>query len=128
MTPVLDASAVLALFYREPGHELVSEALAGSVMSSVSLSEVIQKLAQRGQPDAVAATDGIRSLGIRIEPFTSQDAARAGLLWQQTRHIGLSLGGRACLAVTERTPDGEAVTADQAWDKLDLGIAIRLIR
>jgi PIN domain nuclease of toxin-antitoxin system len=41
--------------------------------------------------------------------------------------FGLSLGDRACLALARmrRLP---AVTADRAWARLDLGIAIELVR
>jgi PIN domain nuclease of toxin-antitoxin system len=99
VTAVLDASAVLALLYREPGHERIAEQLTGAVVSTVNWTEIIQKLAQRGHPAPVAAADAVRSLGVHVLPFTADDAARAALLWPSTRSIGLSLGNRACLAV-----------------------------
>ena len=57
MSSVLDASAVLALLYREPGHERVAEQIAGAVVSTVNWAEIVQKLAQRGHPAPVAAAD-----------------------------------------------------------------------
>jgi len=128
VTAVLDASAVLALIYREPGHDQVGELLPGAVVSAVNWAEVVAKLAQRAHPEPAAAADGVRSLGVRVEAFTVADAVRAGLLWPKTRSAGLSLGDRACLAVARRVAGGEAVTADQAWAELDLEIAVRLIR
>jgi ribonuclease VapC len=128
VTPVLDASALLALLYREPGHEQVADSLDGAVVSAVNWAEVLQKLAQRGHPAPTSAADGITSLGVQVVPFGRADAACAGLLWSVTRRAGLSLGDRACLAVAQRVPDGVAVTADRAWADLDLGVTVRLIR
>lgn len=128
MTAVLDASAVLALLYRETGHEQVAEQLSGAVVSTVNWSEVVQKLAQRGHPAPVAAANAVRSLGVRVLPFTADDAVQAALLWPTTCGAGLSLGDRACLAVTAGTPDGVAVTADKAWSGLDLDVPVQPIR
>lgn len=64
MTAVLDASAVLALIYREPGHEQVAKVLTGAVVATVNWAEVIAKLAQRGHPNPAAAAEAVRALGI----------------------------------------------------------------
>jgi ribonuclease VapC len=128
MTTVLDASAVLALLYREPGHEQVAEMLAGAVMSTVNWAEVVQKLVQRGHPAPMVAAEGARSLGVQVVPFVPADAVRTGLLWSATRRAGLSLGDRACLALAQRLPEGVAVTADHAWADLDFGVTVQLIR
>ncbi|WP_051758091.1 hypothetical protein [Prauserella rugosa] len=48
-------------------------------------------------------------------------------LWPHTRHQGLSLGDRACLALAQRL-DRPALTADQAWKNLDLAVDVQLIR
>lgn len=128
MSVVLDASAVLALLYREPGHEQVTDMLDAAVVSTVNWAEVIQKLVQRGHPVPMAAAEGVRSLGVQVAPFTSADAVHAGLLWAETRHAGLSLGDRACLAIAQRIPDAVVVTADRAWANLGLAVTVRLLR
>jgi PIN domain nuclease of toxin-antitoxin system len=128
MTVVLDASAVLALIYREPGHEQVAELLNGAVVSTVNWAEIVQKLAQRDHPHPAVVAEGVRSLGVRVLPFTPADAVRAGLLWRITRDKGLSLGDRAYLAVAASVPHGIAVTADRAWADLDLDTDVRVIR
>ncbi|GDY33037.1 type II toxin-antitoxin system VapC family toxin [Gandjariella thermophila] len=128
MTSVLDASAVLALLYRERGHEHVAEQLSGAVISAVNWSEIVQKLVQRGHPAPDAAVDAVRALGVEVVPFTASDARRAALLWSETRTAGLSLGDRACLALAAAIPGGVAVTADKAWDTLDLDVPVQLIR
>jgi PIN domain nuclease of toxin-antitoxin system len=128
VTVVLDASAVLALIYRESGHDQVASILGDAVVCTVNWAEVVAKLAQRGHPDPAAAVAGLRSLGVHVRPFAAADAVRAGLLWQQTRAAKLSLGDRACLAVAAGLPDGVAVTSDRTWAGLDPGCTIRLIR
>ncbi len=77
MTAVLDASAVLTLLYREPGHQLVAELVDGSVISSVNWSEVTQKLAQRGVPDPGGVAAGLLALGSEIVSFQRADAETA---------------------------------------------------
>lgn len=128
MTAVLDASAVLALIYREPGHDYVANILSSAVVSTVNWAEVVAKLAQRGHPNPAAAAEGVRSLGVQVLPFIPADALRAGLLWPKTRGAGLSLGDRACLAVAAGIPEGVAVTSDRAWAELDVGVEVQLIR
>lgn len=128
MTAVLDASAVLALLYRETGHEKVAAQLSGAIISTVNWSEIVQKLGQRGHPSPATAANGIRSLGVQVLPFTTDHAVVAAQLWPVTRHAGLSLGDRACLAVAASIPGGVAVTADQAWTTLGLTVSVQLIR
>jgi PIN domain nuclease of toxin-antitoxin system len=117
---VLDASAVLALIYREPGHEQVADALPGAVCSTVNWAEVVGKLAQREHPNPASAADAVRTLGVKVLPFTTTHAVAAGLLWPTTRAAGLSLGDRACLALAQATPESVAYTCDGAWATLDL--------
>lgn len=128
MTAVLDASAVLALIYREPGHDQVAEALPDAVCCTVNYSEVVQKLAQRGHPAPIDAAGVIVSFGAELVPFTVDDAVTAAQLWTGTRAAGLSLGDRACLAVATRVPNGRALTADHPWTTIDTDIPIDLIR
>ncbi len=64
---------------------------------------------------------------IKVEPFTTADAAETARLRPLTRAVGLSLGDRACVAAAHRlnTP---VLTADAAWSALTLGIEIVMIR
>jgi ribonuclease VapC len=120
---VLDASAVLALLFREQGADAVEEVLADSTISAVNWSEVVQKLAARGVP----APEALFVLGLRVEPFTLADARATAELWARGRALGLSLADRACLALAVRL-DGQAWTADRAWASGDLGLRVRVIR
>lgn len=130
MTYVLDASAVLALLKSEPGHERVAALMAGAdcIVCAVNWAETASKLADSGQPvAAVKAT--LAALSPAVIPFDATHAAECGLLRPVTRHIGLSLGDRACLALARLT-NGTAITADRPWLQLaePLGIAIQCIR
>ena len=130
MNFVLDASAVLALLKKEPGHERVMALLAREecVVSAVNWAETAGKLADSGQHESdVRAT--LNALGAEIIPFNETDAIECGLLRPVTRHLGLSLGDRACLALARLT-NATAVTADRLWLQLaqPLGVAIECIR
>ena len=45
---VLDASALLAFLFREPGHDMVAEAMASACISTVNLSEALGRFARDG--------------------------------------------------------------------------------
>jgi PIN domain nuclease of toxin-antitoxin system len=125
-TAVLDASALLALLFAEPGAERVADVIADSaVVSSVNLSEVATLLIRHGQePHVILAR--VREQ-VSVEPFSTEDALTAAALSRLTAPKGLSLGDRACLALAERL-GARAVTAERAWAQLDLDIEIELIR
>lgn len=127
MTAVLDASAVLTLLYREPGHDTVAGLVEGSVISAVNWSEVVQKLAQRGVPDPGVISTSLLALGTTVLSFHRSDAEAAARLWPAGRAKGLSLGDRACLAVAQGLP-GVAVTADTAWAHIDVDVEVLVVR
>ncbi len=123
---VLDASALLALVQGEPGGAEVEARLRGSRISAVNLSEVLAKGLERG----VGLDDGLErleALRLRVEPFDAALAAAAAALRPATRHAGLSLGDRACLALAGRL-GLPALTAEGAWRGLDVGVRIDFIR
>jgi PIN domain nuclease of toxin-antitoxin system len=69
----------------------------------------------------------VDSLGCETVPVGFDLAFRAGTLEPETRPLGLSLGDRSCLALAERE-GAPAVTADRAWSRLALPIAVTVIR
>lgn len=123
---VLDASALLAFLFGEPGHERVASHLTQSCISAVNLSEVIGRFTRDGH-DARAVLQQIDRSSIETAPFLAEDAALAAALIPATIHLGLSLGDRACLALAA-SRKAPAWTSDRAWASLDLGIAIEVIR
>lgn len=123
---VLDASAILAMVRAEVGWNRVVEALPGASLSSVNAAEVYAKLAEWQVSRAEHQKYHAVLQGL-IVPFDMELALRAGALRPATRHLGLSLGNRACLALAQRLAR-PVLTADQAWAQLQVGIAIEVIR
>lgn len=126
---VLDASALLAYLWQEPGHETVAQRIERStvMMSSVNLSEVLSRAANEGMsPSAMAAMQA--ALPFEIIPFDRAQAQTAASLRPPTKALGLSLGDRACLALAiER--QAVALTADRVWQELEMeGLAVELLR
>ena len=117
---VLDASALLAYLWQEPGHETVAQRIEQStvMMSSVNLSEVLSRAADKGMsPPAMAALQA--ALPFEIIPFDRAQAQTAASLRPPTKALGLSLGDRACLALAiER--QAVALTADRVWQTLKI--------
>lgn len=123
---VIDASALLALLFREAGAEVVKEELPFSVVSAVNISGVLARLGLAGYP----ADPFIRTLAaaeVTIAPFDLEQARAAAGLVAVTRPAGLGLGDRACLALA-LTRSMPALTADRAWAGLSHGIDVRIIR
>lgn len=123
---VLDASALLAVFLREAGGEHVRPLLGRAAMISVNYCEVASRLFDLGAAEA-SVTAALSMYQLEVVSFDAGLALDAAALRPLTRHLGLSLGDRACLALAKRL-QLPAMTADRAWAQLDLGIAIEVIR
>jgi len=124
---VLDASAILALILGEPGiQKLTPELLASAVGCAVNLAEVQTKLVNGGWTSEEAWEDASSPIQ-EIVPFDEEHARIAGDLVTQTRHLGLSLGDRACLALGMALK-APIYTADKTWKKLKLNVRIYVIR
>jgi len=125
---VIDASALLAVLNGEPGGDVVAPLLADAAMSTVNWSEVVQKAMAHGvRTTPQDLRTDVEALGVELLPFTPSQAESAAALWSSTRHIGLSLGDRACLAVAVEL-GATVVTADRAWAGLTVPIRVRVVR
>ncbi len=122
---VLDASAILAVLFREPGAELVERHYPHAIVSSVNLSEVAAKLCDRGM--AAGDVAGLLSgLDLDVRVFDETQALLAGSLRKATRSQGLSIGDRACLALGI-TEGAAVVTTDRIWSVISHRIGVRVI-
>jgi PIN domain nuclease of toxin-antitoxin system len=126
MAFVIDASVILASLNKEPGGERLSEYLDDGLISAATYIEVATRLLDAGLTFE-AADRTIRALQIPITEVTVQLAMRAAELRNATRQHGLSMGDRICLA-TAGYLGAIAITADRAWEGLDVGVQIELIR
>ena len=122
----LDASALIAYLFHEPGREFVAAEIAESCISAVNYAEVVTCFA-RDSVDLRLVEDAMTASPVEVVTFDTAQAHLAGSLVARTKHLGLSLGDRACLALAlgRGIP---ALTADQAWAKLDIGVDVRVIR
>jgi len=123
---VVDASAVIALLVGEPFTRFDPLHLPNASISAVNLSEVLARLQEIGMPESDVA-GAVARLNLRVVAFDEPQARAAARLRSVTRHIGLSLGDRACLALGDRL-GCPVVTADRVWASLDVGIEIVVIR
>ncbi|WP_417425668.1 type II toxin-antitoxin system VapC family toxin [Hoeflea sp.] len=126
MGAVVDSSVVLAVLRNEEGSERAVLALADGHLSSVNAAEVVTRLIDLGyEPDRAVST--LSRTRLSVVPFDEELALLAGRLRTVTRHRGLSLGDRACLALAIREK-ATALTADRNWAELDLPCKVELIR
>ncbi len=115
---VFDASAILAIYYNEAGSNRVRDRLSEgeSLISAVNVSEVFGKLLD----DDIAESDittTFEGLDLNVVAFDQDHAMAAAHLLSSTKHLGLSIGDRACLSLAQKT-DATAVTADRIWKKV----------
>ena len=123
---VIDASALLVLLLKEPGHENVAAKLTRSMMSAVNLSEVLARLVRHGVlPEE--AHPRIAELGITIADYDQKQAVIAANIRETARASGLGLADCCCLALalSEQVP---VLTADRVWKSLGLAIPVELVR
>lgn len=127
---VLDASALMAYYYRESGADVVDSAISkGAVISTVNWSEVLSKISDKGE-DIISFASKIYQEEfdwLTVIPMTEPDAVQIAQLRQPTKLLGLSLGDRACLALGMRLKL-TVLTADQVWKNLAIGVPIVMIR
>lgn len=130
MMYVMDASALLALMQGERGSDVVDELIQDQecIASSVNIAEVGTRLIDKGLAPAQLART-LQQLDVQPIDFDLEQATLCASLRLSTKHVGLSLGDRACLALTQLVK-GTAVTADSAWtDVADaVGVKVQMIR
>jgi ribonuclease VapC len=119
---VLDASAVLAILQQESGSDRWIDSVQAATLSAVNFA----KLLGIGMP-ADSALSAVAALNLEVIAFDREQAVVAAELREPTRHLGLSLGDRACLALA-RAKDLPVLTADRLWDRLKVGVKIHVIR
>ena len=109
---VLDASALLALLYAEPGYEAVTGVFDYACMGSVNVCEIVSRFARDGH-DPRQLLLRLQTSPDDIVDFTAAHASLAAELVELTRRAELSLGDRTCLGLAM---DGHvaAMTADRA--------------
>ena len=123
---MLDASAILAELFREPGCEQVAAARPTAAISAVNYSEVIARLIDEGL-SPLEAEDAAEQLRCEVFEADKHRSAIAALLHDKTRRKGVSLGDRYCLQLAQEL-HVPVLTADRRWAALGLDVEVVLIR
>lgn len=123
---VLDSSAFLAYANDEAGGTIVGGLLSRSIICAVNACEIATKIVAAGR-----SVEDVKfiliSAGAEIVDFDAGLALAAGGMVAHTKPHGLSLGDRACLALAVRE-NLSVLTADRAWNGVDVGVPIQFIR
>jgi ribonuclease VapC len=127
MLHVMDASALLAMMQGEKGGDLVNALIEEHecVASSVNIAEVGARMVDKGL-DPAHLKRTLKELDVQTIDFDLEQALLCSGLRASTKSAGLSLGDRACLALTQLM-DGCAVTADHAWDEVKEVVGVRVL-
>ncbi|MGX6959813.1 MAG: type II toxin-antitoxin system VapC family toxin [Rickettsia endosymbiont of Pentastiridius leporinus] len=123
---IFDASTLLALIKNETVNIELDKLLGNVSMSSVNISEVAGILLE-SKVSYQECENYIEPFVNSIVPFDREQSFLAAVIKKQTRHLGLSLGDRACIALG-LTTGYPIYTADKAWSKVQLDCKIILIR
>ena len=124
---ILDSSALLALIKNEEGSSVVEELLGSIIMSSINISEVASILLD-SEMDTEQVSKAIEPFIDSIIDFDFEYSILCASLKKSTKHLGLSLGDRACISLGIKL-ELPIYTADKIWAELKLdNIDIRLIR
>lgn len=123
---IIDASAVLAYLFKEPGADIIERYIKdGLAITTVNLTEVILKL--KTLPISQAETiSSLSNLGMETIDY-NQSLMRATAQLDWPRRPYLALADKICLGAGNyfKYP---VITADKLWTKHDLPIKIHLIR
>ena len=102
-TLLLDASALLAVLFGEPGSDVVERIIDDCTIHAVSPAETLRKMLKTGVPPRKAESI-LDSLDLEVNTILTQaEALAAGQLAFEARGSGLSIGGCVCLSVSAQT-------------------------
>ena len=118
---VFDSSALIMLFGKESGYELVQQNLRHAIISSVSIAEVYEYCIETCGLTEDDCKELIHLSGIKIIDFCEEQALISAKIIKDTKQYDLSLGGRGCLALAIHK-DCSILTGNTIWQNLDLGI------
>ncbi|MEK6733759.1 MAG: type II toxin-antitoxin system VapC family toxin, partial [Pseudomonadota bacterium] len=96
---VFDASALIALFAKEKGYELIKNHLKDAIISSVNIAEVYKYCIDSQNLTKDEARSLVKLIDIKIINFDEEQAIITAELINKTKQYGLSLGDRACIAL-----------------------------
>ncbi len=125
---LLDSSAIIAVVKQEVGYQKIEDLIPYTGLSLVKCCEIVSSLINLGF-NKQEIGDILNDLTLNKIPYTEEIAIEAGLLRTSTKHLGLSLGDRACIATAIKMNLVDIYTTDKAWKNLEgMNININLLR
>jgi len=129
---VLDASALLALFFDEPGAEKVEDLLhlaaeSGKplLIAAVNWAEVLYKMERKsGAQGLNGARDFERTMPVEVAPL-DRELAESAAQFKTAHDLGLADAFAAALAKSKKA---ELVTADTGFKALEKEIKINWLK
>jgi ribonuclease VapC len=123
---VLDASAIIAVLRGEPGHEYVIPYLAGSLVSTINVAEVLctaRSFGSNPEKDSMA----LQMMQLKRMAFVEEQARIVASIYSQTSGSSIGIADRACLSlgIMHKLP---VLTGDRTWAACDVGVEVRLFR
>ena len=124
---VFDASALIALFAKEKGYEIVRSHLKNGIISTVNAAEVYRYCVEVQRLSETDCRSLIKISGVKIMDFTNDQALITAKIIKETRQYGLSLGDRSCiaLALVQKAP---ILTCDRIWQKVYIEVEFLMAR
>lgn len=113
---MLDTTALLAIWFGEPGADAVKALLPRAQVSAVNLSEALAKYVAKRNSLADAEAEFAGS-GLEVAPFDQALAIDAAAIKARHPAANLSFADRACLALALQI-GAIAVTSDKEWSTL----------
>ena len=124
---IFDSSALIMFFAKEPGYEMAGTYMGRAMMSSVNIAEVYKYCMESQHLTEDECSVLVAQSRIEIIPFNQEQALITAKLVSKTKKYSLSLGDRACIALTILN-NCPVLTCDKIWKEVDLGIVCLLAR
>lgn len=122
---IFDTSALLAIINNEPGSEMAQAHVLGAGMNTVNIAETVSYLVRNGYTDDTKIERIINF--INPIPLDKELSIISGKMIIVTKHFGLSLGDRVCLATAKRL-NIPVYTTDRQWLNIAGAIGVKVIQ
>lgn len=124
---VFDSSALIMLFAKEPGYEVVRQNMKHAIISTINIAEVYKYCIEVQNLSEDDCKDLIKLCGIKIIDFCEEQALISAKIVKNTKQYGLSLGDRGCIALAT-LKNCPILTCDKIWQKVNLNIEFIMAR
>lgn len=125
---LFDSSVIIAILRKEDGYRNGEASVDRGAISAINWAEVSGFLGKNNAPKEIIQQT-LAKYPLKVLPFEENLVVPTGHLAAGRKHLGLSLGDRACLAtaIAHHLP---VLTADRVWKDMEaeLGLDIQLIR